>query len=200
MRFPRVFTIVLLFFALPGSAGEVSFAPAEVEKALCEVLVDGHLACSGFFIDKRGVCLTCAHAIVGEKQLELLLSDGRRVAATRGGVNVGADAAILFGALPQGETVRALSFAAKPPSVGTTVFLAGMPLYRHGLFLKGSVARRHTSFEYNPTLKTYVEVFYVTAMTPRGTSGGPWLTGAGQVVGNQLGSVSGSPGVDSPQQ
>jgi S1-C subfamily serine protease len=177
--------------ALPLRAGRVRVDPESVRPALCEVLVGGRLACSGFFVDDRGTCMTCAHALAGNgEKTELLLADGRRVAATRGGVNRAGDSAVLLAQLGEGEKVAFLELAEETPGVGEAVVLAGTPVYRHGLFLTGHVAARRHGFEYNRDLKTYVQVFYVSAMAPGGTSGGPWLNEGGEVVGLQSGGLA----------
>jgi S1-C subfamily serine protease len=172
------------------SAPAAGFAAERVRPALCGVLVDGHLACSGFFVTDRGTCLTCAHALVGTRRIELLMACGRRIAATRAGTYAARDTAVLRAALGPEERVAFLRLAASPPRVGASVILAGSPLYRHGLFLAGTVARGGPAFEYNPELKTYVRVMYVSGMTPRGTSGGPWLDESGKVIGLQSGGIA----------
>ena len=171
-----------------GRAGGAQ-APAGLTEAVCDVLVDGHMACSGVFIDAQGTCLTCAHALIGAGTVELLLSCGRRVAAVRGGAQAGLDAAVLFAQLGDGPAVKHLSLASRVPREGERLFLGATALYRRGLVLTGHVARERTGFEYNPTLKTYVEVFYVHAMVPRGVSGGPWVDARGDLVGLQSGSM-----------
>ncbi len=166
---------------VPGSA---------FHAAVCEVLVDGHVACSGFFVDPGGRCLTCAHGVAAGKSIEVLLNDGRRLRAALAGMDAGADTAVLAveGLGPGGSPC--LKLAAETPRVGAALRLAGTALYRRRLVLAGTVARAESSFEYNPELKTYVEVFYVDAMTAQGTSGGPWLDGEGRVVGLQSGGIA----------
>ncbi len=158
--------------------------------AVCEVLVDGHVACSGFFVDPGGRCLTCAHGVAAGKTIEVLLNDGRRLRAALAGMDVGADTAVLAVEGLGAGGVACLKLAAEAPRVGAALRLAGTALYRRRLVLAGTVARADASFEYNPDLKTYVEVFYVDAMTAHGTSGGPWLDGEGRVVGLQSGGIS----------
>ena len=69
--------ILLAALAAALSAGEAPWFHA----AVCEVLVDGHVACSGFFVDSGGRCLTCAHGVAAGKTFEVLLNDGRRLRA-----------------------------------------------------------------------------------------------------------------------
>ncbi len=176
--------------AVFSGAAEVPGDPDRCTRALCGVLIDGHFACSGFFVAEDGTCLTCAHAVLGTKKLELLLPDGRRVPATRRGAHEAVDTAVLRARLQPAEKVPFLTLAQAAPPVGRTIFLAGSPLYRHRLLLSGSVAGRGSTFEYLPELKTYVQIFHVSAMTPRGTSGGPWLNERGEVVGLQCGGIA----------
>jgi len=192
----RISPVFLLFSlgTLSRAGSAIGFNPESVRKALCEVLIEGHLTCSGFFIDAEGTCLTCAHAFAGEENedIELLLADGRRVKAALGGTDAVHDAAVLFADVRPsgGGACGFLGFAERRPGVGERVFIAGTPLYRHRLFLEGSLAADKPRYEYNPDLKTYVPVLYVHALAPRGTSGGPWLNERGEVVGIQSGCMA----------
>ncbi|HNR99146.1 MAG TPA: trypsin-like peptidase domain-containing protein [Planctomycetota bacterium] len=177
--------ILLAALAAALSAGEAPWFHA----AVCEVLVDGHVACSGFFVDSGGRCLTCAHGVAAGKTFEVLLNDGRRLRAALVGMDAGADAAVLAVEGLDAGGVACLKFAAEAPGVGAALRFAGTALYRRRLVLAGAVARADTAFEYNPDLKTYVEVFYVDASTVPGMSGGPWLDGEGRVVGLQSGGI-----------
>ena len=103
---------------------------------------------------------------------------------------MGADAAALRVEGIGAGDAPCLAFAPEDPALGAPLRLAGTALYRRGLLLGGTVARADPAFEYNPDLKTYVEVFYVDAMTAQGTSGGPWLDAEGRVVGLQSGGIS----------
>ena len=188
----RACCVFLFFFAAGKPAA--AFDPESVRRALCEVLVDGHLTCTGFFVDGKGSCLTCAHAFAGggEKEIELLLTDGRRVKARLLGSDPVRDAAVLSADLRSSDGKKSpfLRLAERKGELGERVFLAGTPLYRHRLFLEGSLCGGKPQYEYNPDLQTYVRVIYVHALAPRGTSGGPWLNERGEVVGIQSGCMA----------
>jgi serine protease Do len=81
-----------------------------------------------------------------------------------------------------------LKLAEKWPVPGTTVYIIGAPLYRHGLLAPGTVAGKEMAFEYYAD--RFNEVMHVAATVPRGMSGGPWINAAGDVVGVQSGVMS----------
>ena len=83
-----------------------------------------------------------------------------------------------------------LGLSAIPLRVGDEILQFGAPLYRAGVLQPGRVAQPDTSFEFYPDRKGYVEVVHVAAMMQAGTSGGPWLDRAGNVVGLQSGLMS----------
>ena len=161
-----------------------------VLEACCEIIADGHLAASGFFVDCKGTCLTCAHALLGVKKVEVLLRGGARRSALLLGMDTAHDAAVLRVNLTGKERFTFLKRAKRFPEVCWRVFVAGCAVYRHGLILRGSVASAETHFEYLPNLKTYVPVRYVSGMVPRGMSGGPWLNERGEVFGLQSGMLA----------
>ena len=190
LLFPLSVAVLLAVDAAAGESRPGAFPAKRVRAALCEILGDGHLVGSGFFVDEKGTCLTCAHALLGKKRLELLLADGRRLPAERGAVDEASDAAVLFAKLPEKDRVPFLQLSDGGRKLGQRLFLGGTPVYRHHLFLTGRVASLESGFEYSRDLHTYIQVFYISGMAPRGTSGGPWLDASGHVVGLQSGGMA----------
>lgn len=170
-------------FSVRAADAEALYAKAR--RACFEVLVDDHLAGSGWFASPTGLGFTAAH-VFGQsgRRVELLQADGRRWPARLVAVDIGADAALLE-VSAAGQKFPSLEFRTRRPQVGEEVFLFGSAIYRHRLLLRGTVARPDTTFEYNGDHGDYTEVFHVSATVQGGTSGAPWLDRDGKVVGLQ---------------
>lgn len=163
--------------------GEKNAVPVyeKAKAAAVEVLVNGHLNGTGWFVDPKGILFTAAHVLErpGQK-VEVTSSAIGRVNAEVLAVDLGHDLALLR--VPARDAAYpALVLAEKSPKPGEEVFLFGAPIYRHAVMLRGSVARDDTTFEYYED--RYNEVTHFSATAPIGTSGGPWLNLRGEVVG-----------------
>ena len=164
----------------------------QVSAAAVEVLVDGQLAGSGWFAPESGWAFTAAHVVPNEKAKIVLRCGGKEWKATRHARDVSHDVALLK---VEGKTPVGLSFAKKFPSVGEEIFLYGAPIFRHAVWINGRVARKEPTHEYLSSLRVGIRCYYVTAMTPKGTSGGCWVNAKGEVVGLQSGMMVTGEGV-----
>jgi serine protease Do len=154
-----------------------------VSKACIEILVDDHLEGSGWIAEETGVIVTAAHVVPDpSKRIEVLLPGGGRVDATVIASDRGNDAALLRIPTRAGG-YPTLPFAKEAPVAGTPIYLYGTPIQRHGVLLRGVVARNDTYFEFYTYMMDYVEIVHVTGVGPPGTSGGPWLNTKGEVIG-----------------
>lgn len=155
--------------------------------ASVEVLVNGHMAGSGCFVDADGLVLTAAHVVKGKNNTIEVLSPvaGRRKAA-RVAVDLGHDLALLR-ATKGGGPYPSLEIAPGMPAPTADVLLFSSPLWRHDLVLKGSVARSEPSYCWQPALRDYVRCVYIAGASPVGSSGGSWADARGRIVGVQLG-------------
>jgi serine protease Do len=160
----------------------------KAKPALVEVLVNGHLNGSGWFIDPKGTLFTAAHVIEHpDRKVEVTSPSIGRMDATILAVDLGHDLALLE-IQPREKPYPALKLASKSPAPGEAEFLFGAPIYRHAVFLRGAAAGVDSSFEYY--LDRYNEVTMVTATVPVGMSGGPWLNSQGEAVGLNSGVMS----------
>jgi len=160
----------------------------EAKRASAEILVDGHLGGSGFFVDAEGLLATAAHVVAPPKRpIEILSAVAGRVEADVVAVDLGRDL-VLLRAKPREEGYPALPLAEDLPDPGDDVFLLGAPLYRHAVMLRGMVAGEDTAFEFYTG--HYVEAIHVACTVQAGMSGGPWINHGGQVVGLQSGVIS----------
>lgn len=160
----------------------------QAKLASVEVLVDDHLAGSGFFADKQGLVLTAAH-VIGRpgRRLEILSPAAGRLEAKLLAVDLGQDLALLR-VNPREGGYPALAVNGELPPPGEDVFLLGSLLFRHAVLLRGTVARDQTVFEYHTG--KYVKCLHVASTVAGGMSGGPWLNRRGEVVGLQSGVIS----------
>jgi len=186
--------IVLAACAISQSTGRPRpLAPADLyahaHAACVEIFTRGHLEGSGWFADDQGHIVTAAHAVYGvdDAVIEVLTSTGRRIGAKIVALDRGHDIALLK---IEGPVPAHMPVADTRPAPTTPVYVYGAALYHHHLMITGNVARNTDSYAYYPARKQPVRFYYVTAPSPPGTSGGPWINAAGQVVGNQSGFVT----------
>jgi len=168
---------------------------AQVRQSVVDVLVNGRLEGSGFFVDAEGLVLTAAHVIGGpNRRVQVLTAPVERLPAEVVAVDLGHDLALLrvvadkkSDAQPakasSARSFPALPLADKLPEPGEEVYLLGTPLFRRGVMVRGMMAQPGTTFEFY--LERYAEVCHIAATVPAGMSGGPWLNRRGQVVGVQ---------------
>ena len=155
--------------------------------ASLEILEDDRFGGSGFIIDASGLAITAAH-VVNEprRRLEVRSPAAGRLRVEVVARDVGNDVALLK-LPPRAEGYPALEVAATRPPVGAEVYLLGAPLYQHAVLLAGRIARRAETYEYLSDEGYYLRTVHLSAPSPVGTSGGPWLNWQGQVVGLQSG-------------
>lgn len=176
----------------PGTAFDPRLpdpARGRVEAAFLEVLVDGHHAGGAVFIGAPGLAATVAHSLGNPDSVrEVIDTRGRRRAATLIAVHPGADLALLQ--IEGGEAEAHLEFRETPLAATESIHLLGTPLYRPPTWIPGQVAGLGPSYEWYPSMAHFVEIRTVAAITPPGTSGGPWVDGSGRLVGIQSGAMS----------
>jgi len=159
----------------------------DVRRAAVFVLADGRHQGSGFFVDPEGLVATAAHMVKDTgKSLEVVSPAAGRLVAERVAIDLAHDVALLR--VPRrAEPYPALAVAERVPPPGRQVFLFGDPVFRHRLFLAGTVALPQAVYDYNPGTGAYTRAYYVVGTSPEGTSGGCWVDRRGRVVGVQSG-------------
>jgi S1-C subfamily serine protease len=162
---------------------------SKLHAASVEILVDGHLAGSGWFASPQGLIFTAAHLIKGLPEIEIISPVAGRMPAFLVATDLAADLALLK--VRRGERYfPSLSFAPQLPTVGDTLYLFGAPAYRHAVMVQGIVAKAAYSYEWNVQNHGYTKVFTLQAMTAEGFSGAPWVNEQGEVVGVQSGMLA----------
>ncbi len=186
MRLSATILLLLLLVAVPPCWAGGDDLYTRMQAASLEVLVDGKLVGSGWFVSPGGVGLTAAHLVRSGGKLEVISTDFGRMRARLVAIDLGRDIAVFH----VKRSLKAFSFlqiAAKMPVAGQKLYLFGAPLFRHGIMISGEVAKPQTQFEWNNRNGCYTEVFPVSAMTPEGFSGAPWVDAEGKVLGLQSG-------------
>lgn len=150
-------------------------------------LIEGATA-SGFFIDAEGRVLTNAHVIDGKNEIDVVLGTGRRVSARLVGTAPQLDLALLQVVVPADE-IYPLPFGDSAAlQVGQKVLAIGNPLGLHNTLTVGVVSALNRSVQGTPIELDDALIQTDAAINP-GSSGGPLLNSASEVVGiNTLGS------------
>ena len=165
----------------PIHSGSVAYD--RVQPAAVEILVNGRMAGSGSIVDKNGTVLIAAHMLPkGASKLEAHARTLGRYPVRLVALDQAHDLALLQ--LPaRDEPWPHLAVAQQTPQAGERVFVFGAPVFRHEVMLAGTVARARPTFEfYNGAFR---EILHITAISPIGTSGGPWVNARGEIFGVQ---------------
>jgi serine protease Do len=182
--------LTLIFWRAAGAAGAEPGREDlydRVQQASAEILVEGHLAGSGCFVDKEGLVLTAAHVLgQSDRACEILSPAAGRQGATFVAVDLGHDV-VLLRVPPREGGYPVVPLAAALPGPGSEVFLFGAPAYRHGILQRGMTVRSGLTFEYQ---SHFVEVLQIQAPAQEGTSGAPWITPQGDLFGVQSGTIN----------
>ena len=157
-------------------------------RACCSILIDGHLAGSGCCVDPNGTGLTAAHLLGAPKsEVDVLLGNEQRVRAKLVAVDLMADLALFK--LPEREEAYPFLHVAKAaPVVTEAVVLIGSPIFRRGLVMRGNVASDDRRYEF--ASEHYIDAVYIAGPSPPGSSGGPWINAAGELVGVQSAAIT----------
>ncbi|MCY2992132.1 MAG: S1C family serine protease [Planctomycetota bacterium] len=183
--------LALIFWGTSGAAAAAELGRQElydrVQQASAEILVEGHLAGSGCFVDKDGLVLTAAHVLgQSNRACEIMSPIAGRQGATFVAVDLGHDV-VLLRVPPRAGGYPVIPLAAALPGPGSEVFLFGAPAYRHGVLQRGMTVRSGLTFEHQ---SHFVEVLQIQAPAQEGTSGAPWLNPQGELFGVQSGTIN----------
>jgi S1-C subfamily serine protease len=180
------------YLAAGGAEADRKAPPGEslytkLQRASVEILINGQMTGSGCFVSADGLVLTACHVVLGaDKGIEIVSPAAGRLAAKRVATDRGHDLALLRVA-GKGRKYPHLEIAPRIPDALSEVMLFSSPMWRHGLVLKGSVARETPSYCWQTALGCYIRCIYIDGASPVGSSGGCWTDSRGRVVGVQSG-------------
>ncbi len=139
---------------------------------------DARAVGSGFIIDKSGLVVTNYHVVEDASAIEIVLSDGSKVAATLQGADPKTDLALLR--ISEGKNYPYVKFGdSKAADVGDWVVAMGNPFGLGGTTTKGIISARGRSIGSGP-LDDFIQI---DAPINRGNSGGPLFNMKGEVIG-----------------
>jgi len=156
---------------------------AKLKEASVEILVNGRLAGAGSVVDPKGHVLIANHMVPGDGAKV----EARSITLGRHSIKIvardrGHDLVLLK--LPaRDKPYRHLSLAKENTKAGQPVYLFGAPVFRHHIMISGTVARAHPTFEFYDG--AFREILHISAISPIGTSGGPWVNARGELIGVQ---------------
>jgi S1-C subfamily serine protease len=182
---PGALGVLLLAGVAAAEQGDRAELYEKARQASLEILVDDHQSGSGVMVEQTGTALTAAH-VLGRpgSRVEILSPVAGRRKAKVVAVDLGHDLAVLR-IEPRPDGYPAMPLAEAAPQAGEDVFLLGTPIFRHGVMIRGMIARGDATFEFYGD--RYVGIVHVNATVQFGMSGGPWFNAAGEVVGIQSG-------------
>ncbi len=156
---------------------------AKLKEASVEILVNGRLAGAGSVVDPKGHVLIANHMVPGdgakvEAQSITLGRHSIKIIARDRGHDL-----MLFKLPARDRPYPHLSLAKAKTKAGQPVYLFGAPVFRHHIMISGTVARAHPTFEFYDG--AFREILHISAISPIGTSGGPWVNAAGELIGVQ---------------
>ena len=146
---------------------------------------------AGFVCGSNEWVATCLHVILGAKEISVTLDDGQNVKAD-GYCAVDESKDIVLLHLEKPVDRKPLSMATNAPAVGTEVFAIGNPHGLGGTVSKGIVSAIRTGLQIKKlddgpftkrVMKDEERWVQFDAAIQHGSSGGPLVTGAGEVVG-----------------
>jgi len=192
----RVLSCFFLTIAIVVLAGKACPAQtslqshdSKISSAVLEILVDGRLTGCGWFASLDGLAITAAHNLKQAHKIEILSKPFGRLNAKLIASDLAHDLALLKADRHAGF-YPSLKISSPPLRSGEELNAYGSAFFRHNLLFVGQVANPDLQYEWNEVNQCYTEVYYLSAMTPEGLSGAPWVNSAGEVVGIQSGMVA----------
>ena len=132
---------------------------------------------SGFIISADGYVVTNNHVVQNASDVEIVLDNGKTLAAKIVGTDKKTDLALLK--IKDAGTYPFVQFGTKTPRVGDWVVAVGNPFGLGGTVTAGIVSARGRDIGSGP----YDDFLQIDAPVNRGNSGGPTFDATGQVVG-----------------
>lgn len=143
---------------------------------------DGSMG-SGVVVDLAGDILTCLHVVANATSIDVTFADGTKSPATIQATQPENDIAVLRATQPPATLVPAVLGNPRSMQVGSEAFVLGSPFGLTGSISSGIVSALDRSFQLPNNGPLLTGLIQVDAAVNPGSSGGPLVNRAGQVVG-----------------
>lgn len=177
-----------------ASRGVVHIEARETMESRFEKHVTESSTGSGFVLDREGHILTAFHVIEGRNQIDVILSSGHRLSARLVGTAPRLDIALLQVEAPENELYPLPLGDSSALQVGQKVIAIGNPMGLHNTLTVGVVSALRRSAEGLP-IELQDALIQTDAAVNPGSSGGPLLNSAGEVVGINTATIEGAQNV-----
>jgi S1-C subfamily serine protease len=170
--------------AAPGSstAPGSSATPTSTPPPAGTSTADGSMG-SGVVVDASGDILTCLHVVANATSIEVTFADGTKSPATIQATQPANDIAVLRATQPPATIVPAVLGNPRSMQVGSEAYVLGSPFGLTGSISSGIVSALNRSFQLPNNGPLLTGLIQVDAAVNPGSSGGPLVNRAGQVVG-----------------
>jgi S1-C subfamily serine protease len=164
--------------AAPGGNATPSSTPPPAGTSTAE----GSLG-SGVVVDASGDILTCLHVVANATSIEVTFADGTKSPAAIQATQPQNDIAVLRATKPPAHLVPAVLGNPRSMQVGSEAYVLGSPFGLTGSISSGIVSALNRSFQLPNNGPLLTGLIQVDAAVNPGSSGGPLVNRAGQVVG-----------------
>jgi S1-C subfamily serine protease len=144
---------------------------------------------TGVIIDRQGDILTALHVIESATQITLTFTDGTQSGAQIVGTRPESDIAVLRAIAPPASFTPATLGNPSVP-IGSEAFVVGNPFGLYGSLSAGVVSGLNRTFQAPGSDRVVKGLIQVDAAVNPGSSGGPLLNRAGQVIGIVTGLIN----------
>jgi S1-C subfamily serine protease len=170
--------------AAPGSsaASGGNGTPTNTPPPAGTSTADGSMG-SGVVVDASGDILTCLHVVANATSIEVTFADGTKSPATIQATQPANDIAVLRATKPSATLVPAVLGNPRSMQVGSEAYVLGSPFGLTGSISSGIVSALNRSFQLPNNGPLLTGLIQVDAAVNPGSSGGPLVNRAGQVVG-----------------
>jgi S1-C subfamily serine protease len=169
---------------LPGSSAAPggSSTPTSSPPPAGTSTADGSMG-SGVVVDASGDILTCLHVVANATSIEVTFADGTKSPAAIQATQPQNDIAVLRATTPPAHLVPAVLGNPRSMQVGSEAYVLGSPFGLTGSISSGIVSALNRSFQLPNNGPLLTGLIQVDAAVNPGSSGGPLVNRAGQVVG-----------------
>ncbi len=143
---------------------------------------DGSMG-SGVVVNASGDILTSLHVVANATSIQVTFADGTKSPATIQATQPQNDIAVLRATKPPASLVPAVLGNPRSMQVGSEAFVLGSPFGLTGSISSGIVSGLNRSFQFPNNGPLLTGLIQVDAAVNPGSSGGPLVNRAGQVVG-----------------